>query len=155
MSPLTTDPNDPALGYGVDDKPRPQQEKYLVLSEAERARGFIRPLRLSYKHVGPPGPTYPLSDLTEKERKLWGDEYAKFETYPERKESQATGKFWTQTQLDNVGKGCGTVTTMNQAIAETYAREPHFYGATYCVFCQMHLPVNEFVWTDDGTIVGS
>ncbi len=32
---------------------------------------------------------------------------------------------------------CGTVTTMNQAIAETYARDPKFYGSTYCVHCRM------------------
>lgn len=44
---------------------------------------------------------------------------------------------------------CGTVTTMAQAIAETYARDPKFYGATYCVYCKQHLPVGEkgeFVW---------
>lgn len=52
---------------------------------------------------------------------------------------------------------CGTVTTMGAAIAETYARNPHFYGATYCVGCCMHRPVGpngEFVWTD-GTKVGT
>jgi hypothetical protein len=41
---------------------------------------------------------------------------------------------------------------MGQAIAETYARDPKFYGATYCVHCDMHRPVGpdgEFVW--DGT----
>jgi hypothetical protein len=46
---------------------------------------------------------------------------------------------------------------MSQAIAETYAREPGFYGATYCVNCQIHRPVGErgeFVW-DDGTKVGT
>lgn len=48
--------------------------------------------------------------------------------------------------------GCGAVTTMGQAIAETYAAKPGFYGATYCVGCRMHRPVGEhgeFVW--DGT----
>jgi len=47
---------------------------------------------------------------------------------------------------------CGVVTTMGLAIAETYARDPHFYGATFCVECQDHFPVGadgEFVW--DGT----
>lgn len=49
---------------------------------------------------------------------------------------------------------CGRATTMSQDIAETYARNPSFYGATYCVGCRMHLPVNEFKW-NDGTRVGS
>jgi hypothetical protein len=44
---------------------------------------------------------------------------------------------------------CGAVTTMGQALAETYARRPDFYGATYCVGCRMHRPVGaegEFTW---------
>lgn len=52
---------------------------------------------------------------------------------------------------------CGTATTMGQDIAETYARQPGFYGATYCVACRRHLPVGpdgEFVW-DDGSRVGT
>lgn len=47
---------------------------------------------------------------------------------------------------------CGGVTTMGAEIAQTYARDPFFYGATYCVHCRMHKPVGEhgeFVW--DGT----
>jgi len=52
------------------------------------------------------------------------------------------------------GLACGAATRMSKAIAETYARNPKFYGATYCVGCQMHLPVAEFVWEDD-TVVGS
>ncbi len=50
---------------------------------------------------------------------------------------------------------CGTVTKMGSALAETYAREPAFYGATYCVTCRLHLPVTEFLWEPDGSIVGS
>lgn len=153
MPDLTTDPADPRLGHGQDNKPVPQQEAYLILSEEERAKGFVRPVRRSYKHVGAPGPKYSLSDLTDEQKALWGDEYAKFEAYPEG--SNAIGKFWTQAQLDNIRKGCGTVTTMGDAFAETYAREPRFYGATYCVVCSMHKPVNEFIWIDDGTEVGT
>jgi hypothetical protein len=151
--PLTTDPNDPRLGHGTDDKPVPQSEAYLVLSEDERRKGFVRPVRLSYQHVGAPAPKYPLRDLTDKEKQSWGDEYAKFEVYPDGQRS--TGKFWTQAQLDNVDKGCGSVTTMGQALAETYARDPKFYGATYCTGCRKHLPVNEFVWDGTGERVGS
>jgi hypothetical protein len=50
---------------------------------------------------------------------------------------------------------CGTVTTMGRALSETYARDPTFYGATFCVRCNRHLPVAEFVWTADGQQVGS
>ncbi len=46
---------------------------------------------------------------------------------------------------------CGRVTTMGAAIAETYARNPHFYGGTYCAHCGQHRPVGEhgeFHWVD-------
>ncbi len=89
----------------VQQNPTGMYDDYLVLNDAERAKGFVRPVRRSYKHVGPPG-----------------------------------------------GKGCGTVTTMGQRLAETYARDPRFYGATFCCGCNTHLPVGpdgEFVW--DGT----
>ena len=95
----TDDRNDPRLTHGIDSEPRPMADAYLVLSDDERARGFVRPVRRSYVH-----------------------------------------------------ETCGAVTTMAQAIAETYARDPEFYGATFCVHCQMHRPVGEsgeFVW--DGT----
>lgn len=49
---------------------------------------------------------------------------------------------------------CGNTTTMGRAIAETYARDPKFYGGTYCVHCGMHRPLSEFVWLD-GSQVGS
>lgn len=99
---LTTDPNDPRLGhYAGPEKPAPQAEVYLVLSEEERAKGFIRPVRRTYVH-----------------------------------------------------DKCGVATTMGLALCETYARNPKFYGATYCVGCSAHFPVGEFKW-DDGRIVGS
>lgn len=53
---------------------------------------------------------------------------------------------------------CGTVTTMGQALAETYAADPDFYGATMCVACRDHFLVGEngeFTWLDDGTKVGT
>jgi hypothetical protein len=55
-------------------------------------------------------------------------------------------------RLAYVHQTCGTVTTMGRAIAETYAANPSFYGATFCVNCRAHFPVGadgEFVW--DGT----
>lgn len=72
------------------------QETYLVLSEEERAKGFVRPVRHTYVHLR-----------------------------------------------------CGAATTMGQALAETYARNPTFYTGTYCAHCKGHFPVGpagEFVW---------
>lgn len=51
MSPLTDDPNDPRLTRGVDDEPTGLAPAYLVLSEEERAKGFVRPVRTSYLHL--------------------------------------------------------------------------------------------------------
>jgi hypothetical protein len=102
MAPTTDDPNDPRLHRGVDVEPVGQHDVYLVLSDEERAKGFVRPLRRSYLH-----------------------------------------------------EACGAVTTLGLAIAETYARQPTFYGSTYCVVCGTHRPVGEhgeFVWIEqDGT----
>lgn len=99
---LTTDPNDPRLGHGVDTEPIPQHDVYLVLSEEERSKGFVRPYRDVYVH-----------------------------------------------------EKCNTVTRMGVALSETYARDPHFYGATYCIGCQKHLPVQEFLWDGTNDRVGS
>jgi hypothetical protein len=53
---------------------------------------------------------------------------------------------------------CGGTTTMGKDIAETYARQPDYYGATYCCHCRMHRPVGEhgeFVWTGTSLKVGT
>lgn len=73
-------------------------DAYLVLSEEERAKGFVRPVYRSYRHLG-----------------------------------------------------CGHITTMGQALAETYAAKPTFYTHTYCAHCAMHKSVGaygEFVWVN-------
>jgi hypothetical protein len=155
---LTTDPNDPRLvRKGPDQEPVPQNEVYLVLSEAERAKGFVRPYRAVYVHVGRPGPEYPLRDLTPEEQGCYHSyKYVKYEEYPVEMHPRL-GRYWTQEDLDNIGNGCGSETKMSPELAETYAREPHFYGATYCVRCRMHRPVGEvgeFVWRD-GSRVGT
>ena len=47
-------------------------------------------------------------------------------------------------------KKCGTVTEMRgNDLCLTYATNPYFYGATFCVGCHDHLPVSEFVWEPD------
>jgi hypothetical protein len=103
---LTTDPNDPRLGHGSDAEPIDQHDLYLVLSEEERAKGFVRPFRNAYRHL--------------------------------------------QCTIDP-----RVVTHMGEALSATYARDPGFYGSTYCVACRMHKPVGEFVWDKDGEVVGS
>jgi hypothetical protein len=45
---------------------------------------------------------------------------------------------------------CHTSTHMGQSIAETYARDPHFYSGTFCVGCGAHFPLKEFTWEPDG-----
>lgn len=102
MADLVTDPTDPRLGHGVDAAPTAQHDAYLVLSEEDRAKGFVRPVRRSYIH-----------------------------------------------------SVCGTVTRMSLPLAETYARDPKFYGATYCVGCGAHLAVSEFRWDGTTEPVGS
>lgn len=96
--------------------------------------------------------------MTGEEQALFADQgYVKFEEYPES-ELPLTGRYWTDPQLASVGKGCGTVTTMGSALAETYAREPSFYGATFCCYCRTHLPVGkdgEFVWDRTHERVGT
>ena len=73
-----------------------------VLSQEERAKGFVRPVRRTYLH-----------------------------------------------------KPCGTTTTMGQALAETYARDPTFYSATFCVACSTHFPLDQFIWDGTDERVGS
>jgi hypothetical protein len=146
---LTTDPNDKRLGHGSedeDDGKKPQHEVYLVLSEEERAKGYVRPVRDTYRHVGI-RPKYPTRPLTPDEVKLFGDGpegYVCVEEYPEEMRP-LTQKFWTAQELES---GCGATTTMGRALAETYARKPQFYGATYCTKCQRHPRVEEFIWVD-------
>jgi hypothetical protein len=98
-----------------------QHDGYIVLCPDERAKGFVRPYRDAYKHVGA------LKEMT----------------------NDANEDFTVR------GGGCNTVTTMGRALSETYARDPKFYGATFCVTCNRHLPVSEFMWTADDQPVGS
>jgi hypothetical protein len=94
-SPVTADHReiDPKTGM---------QKGYVVLSEAERAKGFVRPVRTKYVH-----------------------------------------------------KKCGVLTQMGISLAQTYARDPKFYGGTYCVACRDHFPVAEFLWDGTQEEVGS
>lgn len=126
------------------------QKGYVVLSAAERAKGFVRPYRDTYTHVGI-RPKHPTRELTDEEKARHGCGYVAFEAYPES-ESPVTGRFWTREQLES---GCGTDTTMGRSIAETYARDPSFYGGTFCVKCRKHFPLEQFVWSGTDERVGS
>lgn len=50
---------------------------------------------------------------------------------------------------------CGALTHMSLPLCETYARDPKFYGGTFCAKCREHFPVAEFKWDEDGETVGS
>jgi len=137
-----------------------QHKDYIVLCEEERRKGFVRPYRESYRHVGI-RPKHETRPLRAEEIANWNDgsptDFVAYEPYPpdseEAKEKgNAKGRYWTEEELKS---GCGSTTSMGRSIAETYARNPKFYGATFCVNCNKHLPVAEFVWTDDGQRVGS
>lgn len=55
---------------------------------------------------------------------------------------------------------CDGVTTMGTDIAETYARNPHFYGSTFCVHCKDYFQLKNkdgsvaFLWEPHGSPVG-
>lgn len=139
-----------SFDYGAT-RPDGQHEHHPGLEGKALEKPLVRPFRTSYKHVGPTGPTRELRDLTAEERALYGSEFAKFEVYP----GNEPGLFWTQAELDKVGKGCDVVTRMPAHCAETYARDPRFYGTTFCSGCGAYFAVDEFVWLDDGSRVGS
>lgn len=118
-----------------------QHSSYIVLCEEERAKGFVRPYRDRYQHVG---------------RKVCGKSVPQglgisplFCLMPPDHDGDCGEVF------GSLNKGCGGVTTMGRSLSETYARDPKFYGATFCVNCNAHYPVDEFVWTADGQQVGS
>jgi hypothetical protein len=98
----------PAEGHEKSGAPQPIDPKsgmhgdYWVLSDEERAKGFVRPVRDSYIHAK-----------------------------------------------------CGGHTIMGRKLAETYARDPSFYGATFCCACRAHFPVREFTWDGTNETVGS
>lgn len=161
--PLSGKPPDPAcINSGAPQPINPatgMHGDYWVLSKEERAKGFCRPVRRTYVHVGPKQ-SGALRDLNDDEKERYAQfGYVKFESYrldayvEAESNSAVVGKFWTQAELDRRG-GCGTSTTMGTELAETYAADPKFYGSTFCCACRAHFPVNEFRW-EDGTEVGS
>lgn len=43
---------------------------------------------------------------------------------------------------------CGHTTSMGLAIAETYAKNPKFYGGTYCYFCGTHFDLKKWITSE-------
>lgn len=61
-------------------------------------------------------------------------------------------------RLSYVHEKCGGVTSMPQAIAETYACNPDYYGQTFCCHCGDYFLVGadgEFLWKDTNEKVGT
>jgi hypothetical protein len=56
---------------------------------------------------------------------------------------------------DPPASGCGAVTIMSTKIAATYARDPSFYGSTFCCRCKTHFSVGQFKWDGTNELVGS
>lgn len=137
------------------------QKNYLVLSDAERAKGFVRPVRLAYKHAGRlvcGKPRYMDKLALDPGKVAWvcaGPPGHEGDCFTWLQASEQELKRFDRTS--HLG-GCDSVTTMGRELAETYAREPGFYGATFCVNCRKHLPVGasgEFIWEPDGSKVGT
>ena len=72
---ITTDRNDDGLNK---IKPDGQQENYLVLSDEERKKGFVRPLRKSYVHTSCGGVTtmgLPIAETYARDPKFYSGTY--------------------------------------------------------------------------------
>lgn len=141
-------------------EPTGQHKSYIVLCEDERKKGFVRPYRDAYKHVG--------RRVCGKPRQLLTSSGVDPRPLPvvctDDPDHAGDCTVWAPVKSDaeiakardqHVLGGCGSVTTMGRSLSETYARDPNFYGATFCVSCNKHLPVAEFVWTADDARVGS
>jgi hypothetical protein len=133
-----------------------QQHSYLVLSPDERAKGFVRPVRTVYVHVGRPGPRYPLREATVEEKQSRGQDCVWFEEYPAN--APYKGRYWSNAMIGRIMAGCGSATMMDRVMAETYARDPKFYSTTFCARCRRHFPVGldgEFIWDGSRDPVGT
>lgn len=159
---LTSDRNDPRLKEGQKNETG-QHGIYLILSEEERAKGFVRPVRNSYVHVGKKWEykgLWFMLDETQKKAFPENNYVACLTVFTDENGTPEGGAYVDQEAFDAwkedkpIG-GCGTLTTMGQALSETYARDPKFYGATFCCGCNKHLPVDEFVWDGTNEKVGS
>jgi len=70
-------------------------------------------------------------------------------------ESQRQKNLTRPLQFSYIHSTCGTVTKISKSIAETFAKNPKFYTHTFCCKCQRHLPLKEFIWSDDDQVLGT
>lgn len=152
---LTTDNTDLELSELAEDG---QYKKHIVLSEEERSKGFIRTVRNEYEHKGR---EFDKTLMNKLEEPVVHSNKKYTHQVGIRIDGEVKGHRLLQedeaAQLEETGHvgGCGVVTSMPKSIAETYARDPKFYGSTYCVGCKVYLPVTEFVWKNTDEKVGS
>jgi hypothetical protein len=127
--------------------------------EAERNRRALEVLKQKSEQHGaevcttdgkPPDPDY--ADLHNAPKPVGTS--GQHESYYVLCESERAKGFVRPVRRTYIHTKCGTSTSMGQALAETYARDPNFYGATFCCMCGTHYPVAEFKW-EDGEILGS
>jgi hypothetical protein len=131
------------------------QKAYVVLSEEERAKGFVRPLRRTYRHIGrsvcgeiqASGKLGGIVRVCTESLEHGGDHWNQFQELAQPDAARAS--------TEHLIGGCNSTTTMGISIAETYARDPGFYGGTFCATCRTHFPLVEFVWEGTTEQVGS
>ncbi len=135
-----------------------QQRGYVVLSAEERAKGFVRPVRRGYLHVG----RSVCANTRPPAEQLGGGRYVCGLPHHHAGECgqwiHVAQPLHAQLARTHLLGGCGSLTTMGQALAETYARDPHFYSGTFCCACGKHFPVGddgEFVWEGTPERVGT
>lgn len=139
----TSDGSTPTEEYLADG----QAKAHWILTKEERAKGFIRPVRTTYKHVGV-RPTHKVYELSDEDKAKFAQEgYTHYEDMHNDDSTNIVGRYWSTEKLNS---GCGGITHMPLSIAETYAREPRFYGQTFCTRCRGYHDVEEFVWVDGG-----
>lgn len=148
-----------SISAPTDEKlPDGQLKDHWILSDEERAKGFVRPVRTSYIHIGKEICAKVLPNVSGAEVLLGGlrevcvmEPGHKGECIQFRKMTQYEHAVAEESHI--LG-GCGRITTMGQKIAETYAAEPEFYGSTFCANCHGYFPVGkfgEFKWVDEKT----
>lgn len=139
-----------------------QHTSYWILNEDERKKGFVRPVRRTYVHVGRRICGKPASDSVVAQMVVKckdGEIYVCASEPAHEGECFAllvkmTAKHAERFLTKGLLGGCDTVTTMSLDIAQTYARDPNFYSAGMCVRCKEHFPHEELRW-EDGSVVGS
>lgn len=160
---LTTDKNDPRLQHEPINETTSQSLVHLVLSKEEIAKGFVRPIRKSYIHKGRfYGKDLEVTMLDKPQLSQDGlRTYVALIPIFDKDGIKLGSSYITEEELKQYKEtngyvgGCEALTTMVLEIAETYARNPKFYGATFCCGCSKYINVNEFVWAGTDEKVGS